>query len=79
MIANLADLDAFVERHVLEEFDHRSLNELITEAPRHLTARGVLQIVVQRRVPVLPLLRQRFARVGVAEQTEGYRVVRAER
>src|SRR5260370_24605949 len=27
MIANLADLDAFVERHVLQEFDHRSLNE----------------------------------------------------
>ena len=27
MIANLADLDSFVERQVLEEFDHRSLNE----------------------------------------------------
>ncbi|HYL83489.1 MAG TPA: 6-carboxytetrahydropterin synthase [Candidatus Angelobacter sp.] len=27
MIANLADLDAFVEQQVLEEFDHRSLNE----------------------------------------------------
>lgn len=27
MIANLADLDAFVERQVLAEFDHRSLNE----------------------------------------------------
>jgi 6-pyruvoyltetrahydropterin/6-carboxytetrahydropterin synthase len=27
MIANLADLDAFVERHVLEDFDHKSLNE----------------------------------------------------
>jgi len=27
MIANLADLDTFVERQVLEEFDHRSLNE----------------------------------------------------
>ena len=27
MIANLADLDAFVEREVLEEFDHKSLNE----------------------------------------------------
>jgi len=27
MIANLADLDAFVTRHVLEEFDHHSLNE----------------------------------------------------
>jgi 6-pyruvoyltetrahydropterin/6-carboxytetrahydropterin synthase len=27
MIANLADLDGFVEREILEAFDHRSLNE----------------------------------------------------
>lgn len=27
MIANLADLDSFVEREVLDTFDHRSLNE----------------------------------------------------
>jgi 6-pyruvoyltetrahydropterin/6-carboxytetrahydropterin synthase len=27
MIANLADLDAFVEHRVLEDFDHKSLNE----------------------------------------------------
>ena len=27
MIANLADLDGYVERHVLEAFDHKSLNE----------------------------------------------------
>jgi len=27
MIANLADLDSFVESRVLEEFDHKSLNE----------------------------------------------------
>jgi 6-pyruvoyltetrahydropterin/6-carboxytetrahydropterin synthase len=27
MIANLADLDGFVEREVLDVFDHRSLNE----------------------------------------------------
>jgi 6-pyruvoyltetrahydropterin/6-carboxytetrahydropterin synthase len=27
MIANLADLDAFVQHHVLEDFDHKSLNE----------------------------------------------------
>jgi 6-pyruvoyltetrahydropterin/6-carboxytetrahydropterin synthase len=27
MIANLGDLDAFVERHVLDDFDHKSLNE----------------------------------------------------
>jgi 6-pyruvoyltetrahydropterin/6-carboxytetrahydropterin synthase len=29
MIANLTDLDAFVEREVIEAFDHRSLNEEI--------------------------------------------------
>src|ERR1700730_18573627 len=27
MIANLADMDSFVEREVLDVFDHRSLNE----------------------------------------------------
>jgi 6-pyruvoyltetrahydropterin/6-carboxytetrahydropterin synthase len=27
MIVNLADLDAFVQRQVLDEFDHKSLNE----------------------------------------------------
>ena len=27
MIANLADLDAFVARNVLDDFDHKSLNE----------------------------------------------------
>jgi 6-pyruvoyltetrahydropterin/6-carboxytetrahydropterin synthase len=29
MIANLAELDAFVEREVLEAFDHKNLNEEI--------------------------------------------------
>jgi 6-pyruvoyltetrahydropterin/6-carboxytetrahydropterin synthase len=27
MLANLADLDAFVERHVLNDYDHKSFNE----------------------------------------------------
>jgi 6-pyruvoyltetrahydropterin/6-carboxytetrahydropterin synthase len=35
MIANLADLDAFIERQVLEPFDHKSLNEDV-QAFRHL-------------------------------------------
>jgi 6-pyruvoyltetrahydropterin/6-carboxytetrahydropterin synthase len=30
MIANLADLDGFVEREILEPFDHRSLNEEVS-------------------------------------------------
>jgi len=29
MIANLADLDAFVERQVLEDFDHKSFREKV--------------------------------------------------
>ena len=31
MIANLADLDAFVEREVIEPFDHKYLNEELPE------------------------------------------------
>jgi 6-pyruvoyltetrahydropterin/6-carboxytetrahydropterin synthase len=31
MIANLADLDTFVEREVIEPFDHKYLNEEIAE------------------------------------------------
>ena len=31
MIANLSDLDAFVEREVIEPYDHRYLNEEISE------------------------------------------------
>jgi 6-pyruvoyltetrahydropterin/6-carboxytetrahydropterin synthase len=31
MIANLTDLDAFVEREVIEPFDHKYLNEEIAE------------------------------------------------
>ena len=31
MIANLADLDAYVEREVIEPFDHKYLNEEIVE------------------------------------------------
>jgi 6-pyruvoyltetrahydropterin/6-carboxytetrahydropterin synthase len=31
MIANLADLDAFVEREVIEPFDHKYLNEEVAE------------------------------------------------
>ncbi|HUK31489.1 MAG TPA: 6-carboxytetrahydropterin synthase [Candidatus Acidoferrum sp.] len=29
MIANLADLDSYVQKHVLDDFDHRYLNEEI--------------------------------------------------
>jgi 6-pyruvoyltetrahydropterin/6-carboxytetrahydropterin synthase len=36
MIANLADLDSFVEREVIEPFDHKSLNEDVTAFREHV-------------------------------------------
>ena len=36
MIANLTDLDAFVEREILEPFDHKYLNEEIAEFQKNI-------------------------------------------
>jgi 6-pyruvoyltetrahydropterin/6-carboxytetrahydropterin synthase len=36
MIANLTDLDAFVEKEILEPFDHKYLNEEITEFQKNI-------------------------------------------
>jgi 6-pyruvoyltetrahydropterin/6-carboxytetrahydropterin synthase len=49
MIANLADLDGFVEREVIEAFDHKSLNEDVpafrTKVP---TTENVCREIYQR-------------------------------
>jgi 16S rRNA (guanine1207-N2)-methyltransferase len=50
---------------------------LVREGPGYLASGGVLQMVVQRRVPLEALLRQHFARVTIALDEEGYRVWRA--
>ena len=57
--------------------DHALLHQLIAAAPAHLLAGGVLQIVVQRRIPLDRLLSQHFAAVTVAVETGRYRVWRA--
>jgi 16S rRNA (guanine1207-N2)-methyltransferase len=57
--------------------DHALLHQLIAAAPAHLLAGGVLQIVVQRRIPLDRLLAQHFAAVTVAVATGRYRVWRA--
>ena len=36
MIANLTDLDAFVEKEILEPFDHKYLNEEIAEFQKNI-------------------------------------------
>jgi 16S rRNA (guanine1207-N2)-methyltransferase len=57
--------------------DHGELEQLIAEAPAHLNAGGLLQIVVQRRVPLDRLLAGHFAEVQIVAQDGRYRVWRA--
>ena len=54
MIANLADLDAFIERQVLEEFDHRSLNEDVAAFRNKVPTTENLTIEVFRRLKSFP-------------------------
>jgi 16S rRNA (guanine1207-N2)-methyltransferase len=57
--------------------DHALLEHLIGMAPAHLLPGGVLQIVVQRRVPLERLLAEHFASIAIAAETSRYRVWRA--
>jgi 16S rRNA (guanine1207-N2)-methyltransferase len=57
--------------------DHALLHQLIADAPRHLVPGGVLQIVVQRRVPLDQALAKGFATVTVPAENSRYRVWRA--
>jgi len=49
MIANLADLDSFVEREVIEPFDHKSLNEDVAAFRENVpTTENVCKEIYQR-------------------------------
>ena len=54
MIANLADLDAFVERQVLEQFDHNSLNEDVPAFRERVPTTENLCIEIFRRLKSFP-------------------------
>jgi len=54
MIANLADLDAFVQSRVLEEFDHRSLNEDVAAFRDKVPTTENLCIEIFRRLKNFP-------------------------
>jgi len=54
MIANLADLDAFVEREVLEPFDHKSLNEDVTAFHAMVPTTENLCVEIFRRLKTFP-------------------------
>jgi 6-pyruvoyltetrahydropterin/6-carboxytetrahydropterin synthase len=65
MIANLADLDSFVEREVLEPFDHRSLNEEVPAFRESVPTTENLCIEIFRRLKSFP--RAKLERVRVEE------------
>jgi len=69
MVANLADLDAFVEREVLEEFDHKYLNEQIDafrpEASGRVPTTENLTMEIFRRLRAFP--HARLERVALEE------------
>ncbi len=54
MIANLADLDAFVERQVLDEFDRKSLNEDVAAFREKVPTTENLCIEIYQRLKFFP-------------------------
>ena len=65
MIANIADLDAFVERQVLEEFDHKSLNEDAPAFHEEVPTTENLCIEIFRRLKSFP--KSKLERIRVEE------------
>jgi 6-pyruvoyltetrahydropterin/6-carboxytetrahydropterin synthase len=65
MIANLADLDGFVEREVLEVFDHRSLNDEVAAFRQQVPTTENLCMEIYRRLRAFP--KAKLERVRVEE------------
>lgn len=65
MITNLADLDGFVEREVLEPFDHKSLNEDVAQFREAVPTTENLCIEIFRRLKPYP--KAKLERVRIEE------------
>jgi 6-pyruvoyltetrahydropterin/6-carboxytetrahydropterin synthase len=65
MIANLSDLDGFVEREVLEPFDHKSLNDDVPAFRDAVPTTENLCIEIFQRLKTFP--KARLERVRVEE------------
>jgi 6-pyruvoyltetrahydropterin/6-carboxytetrahydropterin synthase len=65
MIANLTDLDGFVEREVLEPFDHRSLNEEVRAFSDQVPTTENICIEIYQRLKHFP--KAKLERVRVEE------------
>jgi len=67
MIANLVDLDSFVEREVIEPFDHHSLNEDVAAFRAVVPTTENLCIEIFKRLKNFP--KAKLERVRVQETT----------
>jgi 6-pyruvoyltetrahydropterin/6-carboxytetrahydropterin synthase len=67
MIANLAELDTFVEREVIDVFDHRSLNEDVAAFREVVPTTENLCIEIYERLKSFP--KAKLERVRVQETT----------
>ncbi len=65
MIANLADLDSFVDREVIEPFDHKYLNEELEEFRENVPTTENICIEIFNRLRPFP--QARLERVRVEE------------
>jgi len=65
MIANLTDLDAFVDREVISAFDHRSLNDEIPVFRDHVPTTENVCIEIYQRLKHFP--KAKLERVRVEE------------
>jgi len=65
MIANLTELDGFVEREVIEAFDHRSLNEEVAAFREKVPTTENVCIEIYERLKHFP--RAKLERVRIEE------------
>jgi 6-pyruvoyltetrahydropterin/6-carboxytetrahydropterin synthase len=63
MIVNLADLDGFVEREVIEAFDHKSLNEDVAAFQNRVPTTENICIEIFDRLKHFPLAKVERVRV----------------
>lgn len=63
MIVNLADLDGFVEREVIEPFDHKSLNEDVPAFREKVPTTETICVEIFQRLKHFPLAKLERVRV----------------
>ena len=63
MISNLADLDEFVQKKVIEPFDHRSLNEEVPEFRKTVPTTEILCMEIFKRLRAFPRAKLEAVRV----------------